>query len=117
MRPARSPLVWALIVLAIFLAALIGVIVLARSIRPWLAARRAAAQQATVEFWLPRLDNGGDEARREAAQAIVALGPDAVCRTLDHISKDAGDGQAFPVRPRRGPSAGRRGRGGRAGPL
>ena len=86
---------WALIVLAIFLAALIGVIVLARSIRPWLAARRAAAQQATVDFWLPQLDNGDDEARREAARAIVALGPKAVCRTLDHISKDPGEGQPF----------------------
>ena len=94
-RPARSPLVWALIVLALFLAALIGVIVLAHSIRPWLAARRTAAQQATVEYWLPRLDNGDDEARQEAARAIVALGPNAVCRTLDHISKDPGDGRPF----------------------
>ncbi len=99
-RPARSPLLWALIVLAIFLAALIGVVVLARWIRPWLTARRAAAQKATVEYWLPRLDNGGDESRREAAQAIVVLGPDAVCRTLDHISKDPGDErEPFPRNP------------------
>ncbi len=90
-RPA-APLVWALIVLVLFLAALIGVIVLARSIRPWIDARRAAAQQATVEFWLPRLDKGPDEARREAARAIVALGPKALCRTLDRISSDPGDG-------------------------
>ena len=109
-RPPPSPLVWALIVLALFLAALIGVIVLARSIRPWLAARRAAAQQATVEFWLPRLDNGGDEARREAARAIVALGPEAVCRTLGPHLEGPGRRTAFPVRPRRGPSPGRRGR-------
>ena len=94
-RPARSPLLWSLIVLVVFLAALIGVIFLARAIRPWLAARRAAAQRATVEFWLPRLDRGADEPRHEAAQAIVALGPNAVCRTLDHISKDPGGGQAF----------------------
>ncbi len=94
-RPARSPLVWALIVLALFLAAMIGVVLLARSMRPWLASRRVAAQQATVNFWLPRLNNGSDEARREAAQAIVALGPKAVCHTLDHISKDPGDGQRF----------------------
>ena len=94
-RPPRSPLTWALIVLALFLAALIGATVLARSIRPWLAARRAAQQQATVEYWLPRLDNGDDEARQEAARAIVALGPKAVCRTLDHISKDPGSGQQF----------------------
>ena len=95
MLPPRSPLVWALIVLAFFLAALIGVIVLARSIRPWLVARRASAQQATVEFWLPQLDNGDDTASQEAARAIVALGPKAVCRTLDHVSKDPGGDQRF----------------------
>ena len=94
-RPARSPLVWALIVLAVFLTALIGVIVLARTIKPRLAARKAAAQQATVEYWLPRLDNGSDESRQEAAQALVGLGPSAVCRTLDHISKDPGNGKSF----------------------
>jgi len=98
-RPPRSPLVWALIVLALFLAAMIGVIVLARSIRPWLAARRAAAQRATIEFWLSPLDNGADEDRREAARAIVALGPKAVRRTLDHISNDPGDGQPFQFVP------------------
>ena len=97
-RPV-APLVWALVALALFLAAMIGVIVLARSIRPWLAERRAAAQRATVEFWLPQLENGDDAARREAAAAIVALGPVAVCRALDHISQDAGDGQAFPRDP------------------
>jgi len=94
-RPPRTSLAWALIVLAVFLAALIGVVVLARSIRPWLAARSAAAQRATVEFWWPKLSDGDDEARREAARAIVALGPKAVCRTLDRISKDPGDGQPF----------------------
>jgi len=93
-RPV-APLVWALIVMAIFLAALIGAIALARWMRPRLAERRIAAQQAKVDFWLPRLDNGSDEARREAAQAIVALGPQAICRTLIHISKDPGDGQRF----------------------
>ena len=94
-RPPTTPLVWFLIVLALFLAALIGVTVLARSIRPWLAARRAAAQQATVEYWLPRFDSGDEANRREAARAIVALGPNAVCRTLDHISKDPGNGKQF----------------------
>jgi HEAT repeat protein len=92
-RPV-SPLVWALIVLVVFLAALIGVTVVARSMRPWLAARRAAAEQSTVEFWLPRLDKGG-EARQKAAQAIVELGPAAVCRALDHIATDPGGGKQF----------------------
>ena len=94
-RPPPSPLFWALIVLVFFLAALIGVIFLARALRPWVDARRTAGHQAKVEFWLPQLEHGSDEARREAAQAIVALGPAAVCRTLDHISKDPGGGQAF----------------------
>ncbi len=96
-RPPASPLVWALVVLAIFLASMIGVIMLARSIRPWLAQRKAAAQRATVEYWLPRLEKGDDESRREAARAIVDLGPQAVGTTLDHISRDAGEKQDFPV--------------------
>ncbi len=57
---------------------------------------KAAAQQATVEFWWPQLDSGSDdEFRAEAAAAIVALGPKAVCRTLEHISKESSDGQHF----------------------
>ena len=92
-RRPRSPLAWTLVVLAVFLAALCGVVVLARSIRPWLEARKTAAQQATVEFWWPQLDSGSDdEFRAEAAAAIVALGPKAVCRTLEHISKESSDG-------------------------
>ncbi len=98
-RRSVSPLIWALIGLVVFLAALIGVIHLARSIRPWLDARRAAARQATVEYWLPRLDNGDKETRRKAARAIVALGPNAVCRALDHVSKDPGDGKPFQFVP------------------
>jgi hypothetical protein len=95
-RRPRSPLAWTLVLLAVFLAALCGVVVLARSIRPWLEARKTAAQQATVEFWWPQLDSGSDdEFRAEAAAAIVALGPKAVCRTLEHISKESSDGQHF----------------------
>lgn len=94
-RPPRSPLLWLLLVLVLFTAALIGVIMLARNVRPWLDARRAAAQRAKVEYWFPQLDDGGDDARKEAAQAIVALGPRAVVVTLEHISKDPGEGQPF----------------------
>ncbi len=94
-RPARSPLIWPLLVLALFLAALIGVVMLARSIKPWLDARRAAAEQRSVEHWLRRLDKGPDDARREAALAIVGLGPSAVVQTLDHISQDPGNGDRF----------------------
>jgi len=106
-RRPRSPLAWTLVLLAVFLAALCGVVVLARSIRPWLEARKTAAQQATVEFWWPQLDSGSDdEFRAEAAAAIVALGPKAVCRTLEHISKESSDGQhsaSFPARCGRWP--------------
>ncbi len=105
-RPVGA-LTWALIALVILLAVLIGVVVLARAMRPWLASRRAPAEQATAEqataeqatveqatveqataeLWLPRLDNGNVDARRSAARAAVALGPKALCRALDHISK------------------------------
>jgi hypothetical protein len=48
-RQPTAPLVWALILLALFLAALIGAIVLARSIRHWID----APKQGKVEFRLP----------------------------------------------------------------
>ncbi len=35
------------------------------------------------------------ESSREAARAIVDLGPDAVVRTLDHISQDPGNGEDY----------------------
>jgi HEAT repeat protein len=94
-RPARSPLAWLLVILLLFVVLLIGAIVLARSIRPWLDARRAAAERATVEFWWPKLVGGTDKSRGEAARAIVALGPSAVVKTLDHISQDTANGEAF----------------------
>ena len=93
---------WALIVLALFLAALIGVIVLARSIRPWLAARRAASRAGhgrilAAATWTTATTRPD----KRPPGPIVALGPDAVCRTLDHISKDPGDGQQFGSCPAR----------------
>jgi HEAT repeat protein len=94
-RPARSPLVWPLVILVVFLATLIGVIFVAQKIRPWIDARRTAAQRATVEYWLPRLEHGSEEARLEAAGAIVALGPPAVVKTLEQISRDAGLGERY----------------------
>jgi HEAT repeat protein len=94
-KPARSPVVWLLVILVLFVALLAGAIMLAKSIRPWLDARRAAADRATVEHWWPKLDGGGNESRLEAARAIVDLGPNAVVRTLDHISQDSANGEAF----------------------
>ncbi len=63
-RQPVAPLVWALIVLALFLAALIGVIVVARSIRPWIDARK----QGTIDLRMP-LDEGilQNELRRNEA--------------------------------------------------
>ncbi len=67
-RPARSPLVWLLVILVLFVLMLIGGIMLARSIRPWLDARRVAAERTKVEFWWPKLDSG---ARNRAAKRRV----------------------------------------------
>jgi HEAT repeat protein len=94
-RPARSPLVWPLAGLAVFLAILIAVVFVARRVKPWLDARRAAARRASVDYWIPRLENGPDEARREAAGALIGLGPAAVMQALQHISKDPGGGERF----------------------
>jgi HEAT repeat protein len=94
-KPARSPLAWLLVILVLFVVLVIGAIFLAQRIRPWLDARRAAAERAKVEFWWPKLDRGAEDSSREAARAIVDLGPAAVVKTLDHISHDPGNGEAF----------------------
>ena len=95
-RAARSPLIWLLVIFASWHSGCRSVRSLPqRSIRPWLDARRAAAERATVEFWWPKLDAGADDTRREAARAIVDLGPAAVVKTLGHISDDPGNGEDF----------------------
>jgi HEAT repeat protein len=96
-QPARSPLVWLLVILVLFIVILCCAIMLARSIRPWLDARRTAAERATIEFWWPKLESSTKDARREAARAVVGLGPAAVVKTLDHISKnpDPGNGDTY----------------------
>ena len=94
-RPARSPLVWLIVILLAFSAALVGVIVLARSLKPWLAARHEAAERKSVEYWLPRLENGSAEERAEAAKAIVGLGPPAVVTALEKVSHDPENDEDF----------------------
>ncbi len=68
-RQPVAPLVWALIVLALFLAALIGVIVVARSIRPWIDARK----QGTVELRMP--DREVVAGKRHAPRTLLAGRP------------------------------------------
>ncbi len=94
-RPAWSPLVWTLLVIAIFLAALIGVVILARNVKPWWDARREADRRATAEYWWPALDNGPPSERQAAVREIVGLGPAAVVETLEHISNDAATEDRF----------------------
>ena len=74
---------------------MIGVVVLARRVKPWWDAYREAARRATVEYWWPPLENGPDHARQEAARTIVDLGPAAVVKTLEHVSDDPGKGEQF----------------------
>jgi HEAT repeat protein/uncharacterized Zn finger protein (UPF0148 family) len=93
--PPQSPWLWPLVIVVLFLAALIGVVVLARHIKPWWDARREAARLATVEYWWPQLENGPDDARQEAARRIVALGPHAVVKTLEHVSQVPGKEEQF----------------------
>lgn len=83
---SRSPLVWLLLTAVLFLAAMIGAVIVARRVKPWWDARREKAQRATVEYWWPPLENGPEHARQEAARAIVDLGSAAVVKTLDHFS-------------------------------
>ena len=70
--------------LAILLAILCALILTARRLRPVLAARRVARQQAKLEGWIAQLKQGpGEEERRQAVKQIVASGPAAMAAALD----------------------------------
>jgi HEAT repeat protein len=86
-EPPETPdvLILGLAVLAVFLVALIGVVLLAKHLRPWVN-NRPAVEQASLQGTIERLQNGKEEDQMEAARAITAMGPDALTAALDKIA-------------------------------
>ncbi len=87
--------IYCLLGLVGFLLALIGVIAGARAIRRPAAEQESPSRPATLGEWIEQLKQGPDEqARREAAKAIVAEGPAAVIAALDATTKFPAEGVA-----------------------
>ena len=108
-RPARSPLVWALIVLVIFLAALIGV-VMSGALGSALACRAEGRRPAGNGRILAAAI--GARRRRSPARGRPGHRGPGPRRRLPHLGphlQGSGQRARFPARPRRGPSPGRRG--------
>lgn len=92
---AASIALWSLAGLTVFLICLIGVVLLARHLRPKLYGDQWA--QDAFEAALSALRNGdlSEEKRREAAAQIVSFGPDAIITTLDKTAKIVGQDDSF----------------------
>ncbi|HUT09904.1 MAG TPA: HEAT repeat domain-containing protein [Thermoguttaceae bacterium] len=83
---SRGPrkLICSLLGLIAFLVALIVVVIAAREIRKRLIQEDAAAEPTTAKQWIDQLRDGpDDDARREAAGALLREGPEAVIAALD----------------------------------
>jgi HEAT repeat protein len=82
--------------LAVFLAASIGVVLLAKQLRPLVKRPSAGPEAAAVEQWVR--DLGRKEDQQEAARAVVSAGPEAMIAVLDRITVVSGsDGETFSI--------------------
>jgi HEAT repeat protein len=85
--------VWWLAGTVVFLVALIGAVLLARSLRP-LVGRYPVIHPAVLTAWTRGLQTGTEAQRQETAGKIVAAGPHAVAAILDRITvEDAATGK------------------------
>ncbi len=92
-------LVYGLTGLVLFLLGLIGAVVGGRYVRDRMD-QAPAVSEPTVEQWVEQLAHGTDKvARRQAAEALVASGPDAVAAGLDAIAEARDDGNVFNISP------------------
>jgi len=71
--------------LAVFLIVLTGVVLLARGLRPLLG-QFPAVDPAVLAAWTRALESGSEAERQEAAEAVVAAGPNAIATLLDRIT-------------------------------
>ena len=94
----RRTLIYSLLGLAVFLAALIGAVLGGRYVRDRRAAE--AGGEKTVEAWIDQLAGGRDKAaRREAAEALLAEGPEAMMAALDATTDTPDDGNTISITP------------------
>lgn len=86
---------WSLAGLTVFLLCLIGVVLLARHLRPKIYGEQWARN--AFDTALARLRNGDlpDDKRREAAAQIVSFGPEAIAATLNETAKIVGQDDSF----------------------
>ncbi len=86
---------WSLVGLTAFLLCLIGVVLLARHLRPMLYGEQWARN--AFDTALAELRNGDlpMEKRRQAAATIVSFGPEAVAATLDKTATIVGQDDSF----------------------
>ena len=94
----RRAMLWSLAGAAAFLAAMIGAVLLARHLRPMVAGSRTMSQ-ASLQPVVARLQAGTQESRLEAAQTIVAMGPQALAATLDQIAPEDRANDKFSIAP------------------
>jgi HEAT repeat protein len=79
---------------ALFLVVLIGVVELARVLRPRLIGH-FRLNQAALQQAVERLQDANESVRRQAAADIAAMGPDAVVAALDRITIEDRAGDKF----------------------
>lgn len=70
---------------AVFLVALIGAVIVARNIRPWMA-RGPTVSAASIREAVGRLRSASEVQRGEAAGALVAMGPEALAVAVEEIT-------------------------------
>ncbi len=97
-EPSPSPasvVLWALAGLTVFLLCLIGVVLLARHLRPKLYGDQWAHD--AFEAALATLRNGDlpEDKRRQAAAEIVSFGPEQIIVTLDRTAAIVGNDDSF----------------------
>jgi len=94
----RRTLIWGLLGVVIFLAALIGAVLGGRFVRDRMTGD--AEGEKTVERWIDQLAHGHDEAaRREAAEALLAEGPEAMIQALDATTDAPDDANTVSISP------------------
>jgi HEAT repeat protein len=99
-EPGRSRvLIYSLLGLVLFLLALIGAVAGGRYVRDRMEGQ--ASGEKTVEEWIGQLQKGRDQqSRREAAEALLQQGPEAVSAALRAITSVGQDGNTLSINPR-----------------
>ena len=83
-----TTVIWILGGAVVFLGALIVVVAVARQLRPVVAARLGTGEEGSRQRWIHQLQDGpGKDDRKDAAAALVVMGPAAVMAALDAVTE------------------------------